>query len=556
MKSLRETVEKFTYSHMEYLLDLVDTEEEKAMLGSFPCTIDHEGFGAGTLLKCAVRLYLNEHNTKKKEKLKAQIVKFSYMINEDTPLETWGKLALLGALNDLKSNKMLDIIPSEMIELFRKKTDYTDFFDKATVTIPQNCGKPTNYYHVALSIATLRELLGFDEDGMSEKIADKLITIMKNNSGDGWMDETPPHGRFDSYSMGSYRAVSDALSQKGKDIPDFILKNAKKSAMIYFAARNRKGHGFKYGRSLSIYGETGALAQVTFALKYGLIEEVLRDEAISYIIHICDRLINFWFNKEMNSFDIWTGDRSTDVYRGIDRLLCINLEMCMSLMTTLEEFTRLGIDNYIPKNDVSLPEKWEIHKTVFIKEPSKARSLYVLRRGEHSFMLPLVGVVSDKPDTIINDTYFPFPTEQEFVEAPVWRYQPFLVPEVIFEKGKFALPIEAFETIEDEYTDDGIIITANGKMIDSDHRLTDVDFEIKYIFYGDKITVRFEIMKPYNSARILFAAKDTSYVSFIGAEREEISDVSDDRGFRAACGGIRKCKTAYFNGSIAYEISL
>ena len=95
---------------MEYLLDLVDTEEEKAMLGSFPCTIDHEGFGAGTLLKCAVRLYLNEHNTKKKEKLKAQIVKFSYMINEDTSLETWGKLALLGALNDLKSNKMLDII--------------------------------------------------------------------------------------------------------------------------------------------------------------------------------------------------------------------------------------------------------------------------------------------------------------------------------------------------------------------------------------------------------------------------------------------------------------
>lgn len=55
---------------------------------------------------------------------------------------------------------------------------------------------------------------------------------------------------------------------------------------------------------------------------------------------------------------------------------------------------------------------------------------------------------------------------------------------------------------------------------------------------------------------MLFCGAKTDYVKFIGSESEEINDVSEAKEFRAACGGIKECKTAYFKDMIGYEIEL
>ncbi|MBQ8208371.1 MAG: hypothetical protein IJZ89_06535 [Clostridia bacterium] len=552
MKSYRETTEKFAYSYMEYLIDLFDREGENATLGGFPCKIDENGLTLGGLLRSGVRLYLAEKNQKRAEQLETRLLRFFGMINEDSKTGPWGKQFILEALATLKNAGKLCIIPREKLELLEKKTDYGDFFNKEGLFIPKELGLPTNYYHVALACATYRELLGFENNGMSKKIADKLLEIMVNNSDDGWMDEVPPRGRFDSYSLDAYKTVYESLVMAGKAVPEFIIKNAKEAVFIHLSAKNRHGHGFKYGRSLSVYGEIGTLRQICFGFKHGFIED--KDEAIAYCIHICERLINFWYRKDENFFDIWTGSRSTDCYRSPEVIFNLNLGMCVAMTEVLEVFTALGIDTYIPLKDVSEPEKWEARKTVFVKEKGKERVLYVLRRGKHSFMLPFVGM-SNKPNTV-NDMYFAFPHEQEFTEAPVWRYQPFLVPEITMEDGTVAVLMEGFEEISESYGDDKITINVHGKLVGRDTAPTDIGFDGEYVLDGEKINVKFNIHKSYKSARMLFCGAKTDHVKFIESEKEEISDVSDEKDFRAACGGIKACKTAYFKDRIGYEIVL
>ncbi len=555
MRNIRNVVENFAYPFLEYVMDLVDREGDAATLCGFPCKPDEGSFAVGTIVQCSVKLYLKENDPEKAEKLKERLVRFIGMIDENTKVGTWGKQFLIEALVSLKKAGRLDIIPKETIELLKEKTDYSDFLDKKTVTIPKELGLPTNYYHVALSCAIGRELLGFENDGMSDKIADRFLGIISENSGNGWMDEVPPRGRFDSYSLNSYKATYSPLIAAGKRVPSFIYENAKEASLINFSIKNRKGHGFSYGRSLSVYGDIGTLNQVIFGLRNGFIEEKDRDEALAYCIAICEKFVNFWFRKEKNSFDIWTDSRATDCYRGPEVVLNLNLEMAQSLISALEYFTAVGLDKYVPQKEVSCPEKWEMRKTVFVKEPSKERALYVLRRGEHTFMLPFVGM-GDRESTV-NDAYFAFPHEQEFIEEPVWRYQPFLVPEIITEDGKAAILMEGFHSIEEKNEDDKVTISVKGNLVCRDTTPTEIGFEGEYVFEGDKIKVTFDIHSPFKGAKMLFSGARTDHVRFAFSDREEITDVSGDKEFFSCSGGIKECKTAYFTGSkMGYEITL
>ncbi len=554
MKTIRDHIEGFAYPFLEYVLDLIDREGENAILGDYKCTIDEGGFALGTLIKCSVTLYLNEKDPKKAVLLRERLLRFFDMIDEDRHIGTWGKQFLLQSLVSLKDAGKDDLLSKEKLDLIARKTDYGDFFDKEKVEIPKDSTLPTNYYHVALTCALCREQLGFEDDGMADKIAEKFLSIMNANSCEGWMDEVPPRGRFDSYSLNSYRSTSLPLLAAGKNVPDFIYEKAKEASLINFSMRNRHGYGFMYGRSLSVYGDSGTLSQIIFGLKNGFIEEKDKDEAIAYCIAICDRLVNFWYRKDKNFFDIWTDSRATDCYRGPEVVLNLNLEMTISLISVLEYFTSVGLDNYIPEKNVSEPEKWEARKTVFIDEPQKARALYVLRRGKHTFSLPFIGMA--KTPNTVNDAYFAFPHEQEFIEEPVWRYHPFLVPEITTEDGNVAVLMEGFRSIEEKYEDDKVTIKVSGYLVGTDTVATDIGFDGTYIFDGDKIKVEFNIHKPYKSARMLYSGAKTDHVRFIGVVSEEITDVSEKKEFRACSGGIKECKTAYFTDKIGYEITL
>lgn len=556
MKSIRTLISDFVYEHMEYL---TDTAYRNDKIAGYPCNEDATGVTAGALIRGAIRMYLHERELggSREQEYKERVIEFCRRVKKEDTMLTWGKLAILTGFRWLYEQNLLDIIPDEQLEVMKLKTDYTDFIDKETCTL--HAGVATNYYHVATVCAGLREIIGFENEGMSDKFAEKMFEVLKENSETGWMDDWPPYGRFDLYTVSMNADICMGLADLGKPVPEFLTENLRKSAEIYYSMRNRKGEGFIYGRSISAYGETHVCEGLAFALKCGLIPKERKDEVICYCIHLMENLLSFWYKEDIHSFDLWMNGRKTQTYRAIHRILEANIDLCEKLFVTLECFEDAGLADYIPEEDLKEPEKWDAYETRFVEAKGKERAMFVLRRKDHTFMLPFVGLGYLMRDS----AYYPFPAEAKFVQASTEVQHPFLTPEVILSDGSVAMPIEFIESVDAEYGDDNVKITAKGTLcktnhyVDVDDLRADCKFTIVYLFEGNKISVSFSFDKEIAAAKMLFAGTNLDVVRFNGAEYEKTLDVSENSDFYTPHGPEEKCRIAFWNnGSIGYEIQL
>ncbi|MBQ8578429.1 MAG: hypothetical protein IJ449_10780 [Clostridia bacterium] len=549
MQSIRTLITEFAYPHLDYLLSLVDRDGDAAALGGFPCMADNGGTVIGMLIRAAADAYLRAPG----EETRARLCRFFSRITEDSPLHTWGKLSVLTTLRMLQNAGESDILSPKTMELLCRRTDYDDFFDRETLSLKN--GLPTNYYHVAHSCACLREELGFDTALYSGKIAEKLLEVICGTDSGGWMDERPPRGRFDSYSIGMNRSMVGMYRSLGMEVPPELWARCRESAYIHFANRNRCGTGISYGRSLSVYGDTESMTEILFAMRNGLLDKADIPEAVAYLIHIAEKLIRFWYRPDGKWFDIWTGGRATESYRGPHRVLEVNLEITTRLVSLLHDAVALGFADTIPENDIAPVAGWECRETVFQKEPGKMRALYVLRHGEHSFMFPFVGAAGT--------SYFPFPSEAYTAEAPVEQYHPFLVPVLTTEDGREVMPIWYFDDVKMEQTGDTVSITATGNCCETDRVYnlekmrgeTDIRFVTRYVFRDNTVNVCFTFEKEYD-AEILYAGiRDC--VTFYGFSEETVSDISDDETFHTPHGAETFCKTAHgFGRKFGYTLTL
>ena len=556
MNSMRKMVIPFAYDQLEYLTDLIDREGEDANIAGYPASADDSGFTDGAIIHASVLMYVNarENDDPRLESYKARMLRFFDRITEDSILETWGKLSTLESLRLLADNHILSTLPESKLSLLKRKTDYTDFLDKETLTFKKRL--PTNYYHVAMECAGQREILGFEDEGMSDHLADKMFSIMQSYGESGWMDEQPPHGRFDSYSVGMNLTMCSALTKIGKPVPDFLKVNLQKTIDLYYAKRNRDGNGFAYGRSLSIYGDKGVAGHLAYALANNLLKETQINEAVMYCLHIVEKQLNFWFRKDLRSCDIWLDGRATEGYRGIHKIFSVNMDFCVSLLGLLKQFEKAGLADYVPSKDLEEPKTWEWHKTTFIENETSARAMYVLRRGKHSFMLPLIGLGS----RFGNASYMPFAAEPRFTEAPPAGIRmPFLVPEVILQNGDITMPIEFYESITETAEEDMLTITAKGrlcKMNLGEPFMSDYGFTTVYTFKGDMMKAEFSFENAAVSY-ILYAGQETKHVKFTNVLTQKLLDVSGNPDYHAPHGALTKCIVAVgCDNRIGYEITL
>ena len=70
-------------------------------------------------------------------------------------------------------------------------------------------------------------MLGWGIDGECDRIKNKLLDIMTGFSAEGWMDEQPPFGRYDRYSILISSELIDSLNAINKEVPEFAIKNLK-----------------------------------------------------------------------------------------------------------------------------------------------------------------------------------------------------------------------------------------------------------------------------------------------------------------------------------------
>lgn len=331
-------------------------------------------------------------------------------------METWGILNAMEGLYRLKQKGLLDAaVDHDTMAILKAALDWRTFVDENHQFALID--KPTNYYGVAFGIARYRELLGWEPVKYSEILLNRLMAHINQYSGSyGFMDETPGLGRFDRYSILIPAEIMALVMATGWQEPALIRSMLNRSAHIVLQFANGAGTGFAYGRSIGAYGETAALQILSTAAAAGGI--FTQDEeciAYGYCCCLLRRMIDFWYDEDMQSINMWEKGRKTDGYRNKNRILGENLSLPMQMIDAMEQWSKRG---YTWEQE---PVQWlqklsgldTCSMTLFADEPLP-RYLAVIRDHDVIWQLPMISGGNDYFD---RDPYLPVPRANLLLEA-------------------------------------------------------------------------------------------------------------------------------------------
>jgi hypothetical protein len=480
------------------LVSLVQRDGREATLHGVLLLNGESGFVLGNLAKAACYLYCEATDGEKEER---RDMLFSVLeMAAEEPCYTWGKLLLLSVLTALKERGELSLLGKALLEKLRLATDVSDFYDKQTRMLK---GRAANYLHVAAECLAMREKLGWDtrEDALAATV--RLKETACTADGLGFLDDQPPEGRFDSYTFMVTTHLPDQCKEAKIPLPESALGNLRLAAEAILHMANRRGDGFVYGRSLSVYGDTAPLGVLRCALKHGLLSPEEKRLAADYVYAILDKLERVWYDKELGVYNIWFGGRGTDGYRERHRLLQLNVEIAQIVLETYAFWVAEGLP---PREDTALPapEEWEAHTVIFSEKEEQKAAAVILRRRDLLAMLPFVGAGG----LSLFPAYLPFPATGGILEAAPQSNAPYLVPE--YEKdGARLRPLKHFTNIRVQNTDGRAEILAEGFLVKAlPHpalpEKTEYRFSIRYLLEGDGIQAEFTTDLPYDRARAVW----------------------------------------------------
>lgn len=365
-------------------------------------------------------------------------------------METWGILNGLTGLYRLKTAGVYGQAVSQAAdERLKAAMDWRTFVDEKNGWALIH--KPTNYYGVAFGIARYRELLGWDEEGASAVLLDRLMDHISRYSGEyGFMDETKGEGRFDRYSILIPAEITELVLKTGWQEPELIREMLKRSAGIVLLMASESGWGFSYGRSIGAYGETAVLQILAAAARLGGIfsqeEERL---AYAYSLRCLEKMVSFWYDDGMQSVNLWDKGRRTDGYRNKNRILGENLSLSMQVIDVMEEWKELGYSMEDEGEKIEGLSRDGLFFTRFAKDDFD-RGLVIYRKEGHVWSLP---VISGGTPYYDKDPYLPVPRENGVLEAVPDVSHGALTPELLLKDGRRLMPICFASSIEPEGED-------------------------------------------------------------------------------------------------------
>lgn len=367
----------------------------------------------------------------------------------DLKMETWGILNAITGLYGLKKAGIFSLaVDEKMQNLLKEKLDWRTFVDVNQDYVLIN--KPTNYYGVAFGIARYRELLGWEEEGSSQILLNKLMTHIDRYSGSqGYMDETAGSGRFDRYSILIPGEIASLLMGTGMEVPEKIRQMLRRSVDIFLMLADKEGTGFSYGRSIGAYGDTAPLEVLSAAAEAGSIlkedEEAL---AYTYSVRLMERMLNFWYDDEMESINMWEKGRRTDQYRNKNRILGENMSLFMQVLNSYEHWRKCGFGEKRPADDYDEQLKnLPAHKLVRFAEEPYPRTLAIVRDGEAVWSLP---IINGGRGYYKKDAYLPGVYCNGLISAvPDESYGAFL-PELVLADGRVCAPVSYADYVEEK----------------------------------------------------------------------------------------------------------
>lgn len=447
MDELRVKMEQ----HMKELFWKIAEEKEGITMDGVPGYNARAQFVAGKVinLSCYVVLEL----LKGEESFEAGREALSQVIRmvSGMPMETWGILNGLTGLRRLQLAGMLEeVVDPQTMEVLKQSMDWRIFVDEKQDYALIN--KPTNYYGVAFGIARYRELLGWEPEGFGAILLEHLMDHIQSYSGSRcFMDETKGDGRFDRYSILIPSEVTSLLLAGGWEVPELIRRMLDQSAHIFLKLANDQGMGYSYGRSIGAYGETAALEVLSAAAELGVLSEEEKKLAYGYSLRVLKTMVEFWYDDELKSVNMWEKGRKTDDYRNKNRILGENLSLHMQMTGALEHWARAGY------TELMEPEGWEDflkeqapHSLIRFTDGPYERALAIIRDKDQVWSLPLINGGRKYFD---KDPYIPAVFQNLVLEAVPENSYGHMVPRLVLEDGRTLMPISFIEKIEEEERD-------------------------------------------------------------------------------------------------------
>ena len=241
MSTIQELIEGFLYPHLEKYTACVYKYGEDTVIKGIRVLDDPSKFTHGALVKATAMLYTHyEKNGDPRADEALKRLNDAIRLASGTVCKTWGKLGVLRGINLLYENHLLHKVDKNLIEQVKVRTEYDDFLDKESLTLK---GMANNYYQVAMACAGYRERFGWENDGIAERIKEKFTKIIIEDSPQGWMDDEPPYGRFDRYSLILSSEFYDTATDISLEAPKEIIDNLRSAANVALFMANDRGDG-------------------------------------------------------------------------------------------------------------------------------------------------------------------------------------------------------------------------------------------------------------------------------------------------------------------------
>lgn len=532
MATIRKTVEEFIYPFYERFTDMVYRGGEDTVFEGVRVLDDDIKFTHGALVNAAATLYayyVKVGDSRADEVLDR--LHYFIKIAASNVCKTWGKLAILRGFCTLSDAGLVDRIRPEYVELAKEKTNYEDFFDKEKLCL---IDLATNYMQVAMACAGMRERLGWENDGFSAKIMDKLSEILNGDTIGGWLDDEIPYGRFDRYSFVLTSEFADTARIAGLPLPDYVIKNIRLAADAMLFLANNRGDGVCYGRSLAIHGDSTPVEVLSTAFAEGLIKDSERDTALRYILAIYKKKLSFWYDEKRGAFNMWWDGRGHDAYRPVDRLLETNLDTVNHLYMQLRNLELAGVCDIEIDGEIEEPESWQSYEMDFVSTERDVRKTVLLKRKGALAMLPFVAFGNKHGN---HSSYYPFTAfSGGALEAAPQATYPYFVPEYTDEAGVKYRPVQYYDRVELTRGGDIIRIHAEGDLSIIEgkeaHR-SNIRFTLDYEISNCEINV------AINSGRKML------YAEMITSDNNRFTGI--------IANGFDSCKPIVTGGSIEYR---
>ena len=512
---------------------------------------EEDYFLSGKIINLASYLACHSKNEEDINNLKS-LIKFTYNL----PLKTWGILNYLLGLIRLKGNNLLDsVLTKDELNFLNKKLHYNTFVDNNLNLI----NLPTNYYGVAFGVSKFREILNFENNNMSTKFLNKLLTHIKTYTNESYfMDETNGDGRYDRYSLLIACELCSHLLNGHTKIDEFIISMLKESSKVFLFLSNKDGNGFQYGRSIGAYGDTASGQVLSIAARLNILSDDEKNLAYSYNLNGLKKYLNFWIDKNMNQVNLRFKGRKTDKYRHLRRSLGESFSL------TLQWFDIL--DNYDFCNNLKIININNEENMKFLKF-KKNRASFFYKNNNYVLSLPMI---SGGNSYYSNPSYLPsFQSNLLFEPSPdvdIPMFYPYLIKDnkeyvfahyiksidynnnninLVFNKylevGKKSINVSYSNELDIQYYIDNLLLEIN-------YHVLNFEFE-----YAKIIFPLFEEIDSINDNIIYFKSNKYKALELINYKSIKLIDITNDDKFKTNHGTYKTYIEVLFSNNFGYK---